>query len=279
VKNLKIVLYNMLLTTTKIEKKSPILRYLTGVRLWVLLWLVVFGLTFAWRAQNLAAFGLSNDEGAHLMWARLAVEGYPLYSQTRAVQSPLFLEAVGVAFRLAGVSVETGRWAILISYIPLAMALSWLAYRSRGWISALMAVFLLGIAPLIFTFSRLVMAELPATGLAVISLALLFLFLAQKGRHRLVLSGFCFGLSLGTKALNPFVVAPVGFLLLLSHLKARRNIAGTNDDMSAILRGVRQFLRHSNDDENGEAARWASACAPSLCDPAASPKLGEGVGG
>src|SRR5687767_9264109 len=69
---------------------------------WQLLWLILFVLAFGWRAQNLDAFGLSNDEGAHLMWAKLAVDGYPLYDQTYAVQPPLFLEIVGLAFRLAG---------------------------------------------------------------------------------------------------------------------------------------------------------------------------------
>ena len=71
-------------------------------KIWLLLWLLLFALALAWRAQNLDAFGPVNDEGAHLMWARLAVDGYPLYSETQAVQSPLFLETIGLAFRLAG---------------------------------------------------------------------------------------------------------------------------------------------------------------------------------
>jgi hypothetical protein len=82
---------------------------------WLLLWLLVFGLALAWRAQNLDAFGLSNDEGAHLMWARLIVEGYPLYSETQAVQAPLFLEWVALAFRIGGQTIQAGRWAILVA--------------------------------------------------------------------------------------------------------------------------------------------------------------------
>ncbi len=132
-----------------------------------MLWLLIFSLALAWRAQNLGAFGLSNDEGAHLMWARLAVEGYPLYGQTQAAQAPLFLEWVGLAFRLAGQTIQAGRWAILAGFGLLSVALSWLAHRAGGWLAALAALALLGLAPLVFTFSRLVMAEVPATGLAV----------------------------------------------------------------------------------------------------------------
>jgi len=73
---------------------------------WLVFWLVIFGLLFVWRAQNLDAFGLSNDEGAHLMWARLAVDGYPLYGETQAVQAPFFLEWVALAFRLAGQTIQ-----------------------------------------------------------------------------------------------------------------------------------------------------------------------------
>ena len=112
---------------------------------WLLLWLILVGLALAWRAQNLDAFGHSNDEGAHLMWARLAVDGYPLYGETQAVQSPLFLEVVGLAFRLVGQTIQAGRWAMLMGFVLLTVTLSWLAYRAGGWLSALAAMFLLGI--------------------------------------------------------------------------------------------------------------------------------------
>jgi hypothetical protein len=110
-------------------------------KIWPLLWLLILILAFAWRAQNLDAFGLSNDEGAHLMWARLAVDGYPLYSQTYAVQSPLFLEAVGLASGWPG-EIQAGRWAILFDFDlcggPQLVNLSF-----RQLVTALMALILL----------------------------------------------------------------------------------------------------------------------------------------
>lgn len=183
--------------------------------IWPGVWLIAFALLFAWRIQNLDAFGLSNDEGAHLMWAQLAVDGYPLYRETYAVQSPLFLEPVGWAFRLAGSTIQTGRWVTLPGFVFLAVTLSWLAHKAGGWPGAITALLLTGISPLIFAYSRLVMAEVPATALAVASVAFAVVY-RQGGRKLwLFLSGLVLGLSFISKALHPFVVVPVGVLLLM----------------------------------------------------------------
>ncbi len=180
----------------------------------LLLWAIVLGLFVGWRAQNLDAFGLTNDEGAYLMWTRLALDGYPLYAETRAVQPPLFFEWLGLAFRLAGSTLEVGRWAILLSFGLLAAGVSGLAHRFGGWLAALVALLLLGSAPIIFTLSRLVMAEIPATSLAVLSIALVFHYLDSDRKAWLLASGLALGLSLMIKLLNPFIAVPVGLLLL-----------------------------------------------------------------
>jgi 4-amino-4-deoxy-L-arabinose transferase-like glycosyltransferase len=190
-------------------------------RLGLTLWLIIFGSVFAWRTQNLDAFGLSNDEGAHLMWARLAVEGYPLYQETQAVQAPLFIESVGWAFRLAGQTIQAGRWVTLLGFGLLAVALSWLGYQAGGWPASLTALLLVGISPLIFTFSRLVMAEVTAIALAVVAVALIFPFYKRGQRGWLGLSGIALGLSFIVKALSPFVIVPIGFLLLMYRSQAR----------------------------------------------------------
>ena len=49
--------------------------------------LELISLAFAWRAQNLDAFGLSNDEGAHLMWAKLAVGDAAAASEVRLLNA------------------------------------------------------------------------------------------------------------------------------------------------------------------------------------------------
>lgn len=202
--------------------------------IWLALWLVIFGITLAWRAQNLTAFSPVNDEGAYLMWARLPVDGYPLYRETTAVQPPLFFEWLGLAFRLGGFTVQAGRWAMLLGYVPLALALSWLAHRAGGWLAACVAMLLVGIAPLFFFYSRLVMAEVAATGLATVSLALVFVYLEQSQRGWLVLSGLMLGLSFLVKFLNPFMVAPIG-LLLLWRQRPPRSAAGGSHRWSGLL--------------------------------------------
>ncbi len=199
----------------------PITLHLSRLKIseivWLALWFVIFAVAMAWRTQNLDAFGLSNDEGAHLMWAQLAVDGYPLYRETHAVQAPLFIEPIGWAFRLAGSSMQAGRWITLLGFTLLAVALSWLAYRAGAWPAALTTVLLVGISPLIFTFSRLVMAEVPATALAVVSVALAVVYVERNHKGWLFASGLVLGMSFISKALNPFVVVPVGLLLLLYH--------------------------------------------------------------
>lgn len=192
----------------KIESLKP--------KIWLLVWLLIFGVGLAWRAQNLDAFGLTNDEGAYLMWSQLPLDGYPLYSETRAVQPPLFFEWVGLALRWGGPQVAVARWSTLVSYGLLAVALSWLAYRDRGRVAALTVVVLLSLTPLIFRFSRLVMAEVPATALAVVALAWLVYFSETRRRGWLVASGLAFGASLLVKALNPFMMMPVALLLVVT---------------------------------------------------------------
>ncbi len=179
-----------------------------------LLWGLIFVCLLAWRAQNLDAFGLSNDEGAHVMWAKLAVDGYRLYEETRAVQQPLFLGWIAGAFRLVAPSLAVGRWAILLTFVLLAVALSELARRTSGWAGALTALLLVGLSPLIFVLSRAVMAEIPATALAVTSVALLLPFMDSPRRSWLLASGLAMGASWMVKLLHPFALVPVGLLLL-----------------------------------------------------------------
>ena len=188
---------------------------------WLALWLIIFAVALAWRVQNLDAFGFSNDEGVYLMWGKLAADGYPLYSQIYAVQPPLFFESLALAFKLAGETIQTGRWAMLLGFSLLSVTLSWLAYKTGRWAAAITALVLTAISPLIFSYSRLAMAEVPATALAVTSVALLVLFTGKGNHWLLAASGLVLGASFIFKTLNPFVVVPAGVLLILYHTPAQ----------------------------------------------------------
>jgi hypothetical protein len=105
---------------------------------------------------------------------------------------------------------------------------------------------LVGISPLIFTFSRLVLAEIPATAFAVISVALLFQFLEKGSKGWLVTSGGALGVSFLIKALNPFVIVPVGCLLLLYHSRSfgqQRSFGEFARCLFCLDRGGREFLQ------------------------------------
>lgn len=201
---------------------------------WPTLWLMILAVSLMWRIQNIDAFGLMNDEGAHLMWAKLSVNGYPLYSDTRAAQSPLFLETVAFAFQTMGETVTAGRLASLAGFVLLAVSLGYLAYQSSGWLAATAALIMLSCSPLVFDLSRAVMAEMTATALAVTALAVLFPLSTTHQRlpriGLLIASGMLFSLSLLTKALNPFV-AGVALLLLVNFLRAHKTPFSITDPL------------------------------------------------
>jgi 4-amino-4-deoxy-L-arabinose transferase-like glycosyltransferase len=182
--------------------------------LWAALWAAMYVSAIIWRAQNLDAFGLSNDEGVYLMWGRLAAEGYALYREIYAVQPPLFLESLALAFRFFGSTIAVGRWTMLAGFCLLAPILSWLAYRGSRWPGAITALLLVSISPLIFSLSRLAMAEVPATALAATTLALLTVYTNTGQRGWLFMAGFVLGLSFIFKPLQPYV-AVVGMVMLV----------------------------------------------------------------
>lgn len=205
------------------EKRNTIIDLRYG---WLAAWLMVIGLVVVWRAQNLAALGTTNDEGAYLMWATLPLEGYPLYRETQAVQPPLFFEYIGLALRLGGRTLEAGRWAVLLSFVGLLAVTGWLAYQANRWLGALVTAVMMALSPLLFTVSGLVLAEVPATTLAVGSLACALLFWKLDHRSWLFGSGACLALSLLVKASHPFMLAPLGLLILARRSSWKDSPAG-----------------------------------------------------
>src|SRR5512135_3402086 len=113
---------------------------------WIAL-LAVIALSLAWRLPNLDAFGISNDEGSHLMWAKLANAGFPLYSQTRAVQGPFFVGLIQLAFKVLGTQVAAGRWMELSLGMVTLLGVGLLARLFRGWVAACSAAIALSVAP------------------------------------------------------------------------------------------------------------------------------------
>ncbi|MFQ5611706.1 MAG: ArnT family glycosyltransferase, partial [Anaerolineae bacterium] len=197
---------------------------LERIRLWRgLPWLgtaIVLGLAAWWRVANLNAIGPFHDEGTYLMWAKHVAQGHPLYSETRAVQGPLFLSAIAAGFRLVGISAATGRWVTIIFGL---LALPFLAGLSRplaGWPAALAGMTLLSITPAFFAYSRSALGDIQA-----VSVALLAVLMADRYRRGarygslwLAGSGFVLALSYLIKALHPLLPLLVAWLILRRRL-------------------------------------------------------------
>jgi hypothetical protein len=177
---------------------------------------VVFA-SIGWRAANLNAFSISNDEGAYLMWAWLVHSGHPLYTETVSVSAPLFIAVLDWAFDLAGVSLVTGRVLVLGFLGVTLLSLAWIGELLHRPLAGLVAALTFGLAPLSFALSRMTMGEIPAVALATLSLALALAYWRRGGWVWLTLSGLSFSLSLLVKALNPLLVLPLLWLIVAWH--------------------------------------------------------------
>ncbi len=184
-------------------------------------WLALLAFALLWRLKNIDAFGLNNDEGAYLMWARLVSEGYPLYSQTYTGAPPLFIEMLALVFKLVGFSIVLGRLLVLAHFIALAAMLAYLSYHIAAWPGAYLSLFLLAITPPFFNFSRQVMLELPAMTFAVAAVLCAFTMTNDELRmtndapipYSLIFSGVLLALSLLIKILHPLAAIPVLFFI------------------------------------------------------------------
>ncbi len=193
-------------------------RLATGAGYLLLASLVVASI--GWRAANLNAFSLSNDEGAYLMWAWLVHSGHPLYSETVSVSSPLFIVLLDWAFDVAGVSLVTGR-ALVLGFLGLALlGLAWIGATLHHWLTGLVAALAFSVAPLAFALSLMTMGEIPALALATLSLALTLAYWKRGGWGWLALSGLTLSLSLLVKALNPLVALPALWLIVARHRRS-----------------------------------------------------------
>jgi hypothetical protein len=197
---------------------------------YLLLVALVVVASIGWRAANLNAFSISNDEGAYLMWAWLVHSGHPLYSETVSVSAPLFIASLDWAFDLAGVSLITGRILVLGFLGVTLLSLAWIGELLNRRLAGLAAALTFSLAPLSFALSRMTMGEIPAVALATLSMALALAYWRRGGWVWLTLSGLTLSLSLLIKALNPLLVLPLLWLIV-----ARRSLANRLNRLVALV--------------------------------------------
>jgi hypothetical protein len=193
---------------------------------WLALLVLLIVAALVWRVPNLDAFSLSNDEGAHLTWAWLLHEGHPLYSETVLVWTPLLFVLLDWVYDLAGVGVMSGRALVLGFWVLACGALAWSAQQfyaqedaHAGWLAAVVAVLVFGLAPIAFRLSRMAMGEVPALALAVLAVALAQTYARHGAGIWLVLSGLLYSASLLIKAVNPLIALPILWLVMTTPVR------------------------------------------------------------
>ena len=106
-------------------------------------------------------------------------------------------------------------------FIILAGVLGYLSYRIAGWPGAFASLIIVAVLTPIFSLSRQVMAEIPATTLAVAAVSCGYLYCAlppsdklkAKQWRYLVAAGILLALSLLLKLLHPMAVIPVFYFI------------------------------------------------------------------
>ncbi|MBN1481260.1 phospholipid carrier-dependent glycosyltransferase [candidate division KSB1 bacterium] len=123
---------------------------------------------------------INPDEGAHLLDARLLLEGHVPVADFGARQ-PLYISLLALFLKVFGVSFVGGRLLPLISSVGIVSLLYLFGKRwfnaTVGWISALIYAML----PLIVIWSTIVKTEQPAIFFGVLSMLILLEGLDKKG--------------------------------------------------------------------------------------------------
>jgi hypothetical protein len=171
---------------------------------------------FVWSINHLEGFQWDADEGINVMKGWLVQLGYPLYTQTWADQPPAFPVILAIAFNLLGRSVEVARTVTVVHACLGLIAVAWLIWELEGnWMGAMIGPAMLILAPNFFWASRAAMIGLPSVSLAMLAMAAMFAYFNTGERRWLVLGGFIFSASLLEKLVVPYVLVPMGLLILL----------------------------------------------------------------
>jgi len=171
--------------------------------------LAELALFLSWQWTHLGGFQWTTDEGLYAMRARLLQQGFALYRDIWTDQFPGMVQIVQLAFALLGSRIESARAAVaLIAAMGLGGA-ALVARRLSGEIPALFVAPVVALVPNYYWLSRAAISpDLPATSLAVVSLAILVSCDTRHSRRGLIISGLVMALALYVKASAILVAVP-----------------------------------------------------------------------
>jgi len=180
-------------------------------------WFVLASLLFAFLligVTHLGGFCWDFDEGVILEKAWLA-QRYRLYREIWSDHMPGYFLCLALAFRLFGVSVETGR-ALTLCFATLGLVGVAMAVRELGSrLGSLIAVASLALSPLFFRLSRAAMMGLPAVCLASLAFPPALRYLRTGKRGWLILAGAFYALGISMKLVAAPFILPLAFAVFL----------------------------------------------------------------
>ncbi len=161
------------------------------------------------------AFEFGEDEGYELAKGFLCSKGFHLYSQIWSDQPPVFSLLLGWAFKTWGPSILVARViAVCFGVIFFAAFYGVVYERSEPWCASI-ATFLLAASPAVFLFSASVMQEVPAIGIGLVSVWLLFKWCHNPKWALLIASAAIMGIALQIKLTAMMMVPAILIEILL----------------------------------------------------------------
>jgi len=200
----------------------------------------------AWLAAHMALLQWDIDEGVFAMWGWAVAEGYRPYVDVPVDHPPGLAVGLAAVIRAFGPSLWATRVYCLALGLVGALAVGGLARGMGGRAAGWAAVVLLVLSPHFFWLSRSLNLDLPAMGLAMLGLAVLWGRPARGGAGRALVAGVLLGLGLSIK-LNPLLLAgPIGLLLLVQAyrmtgemgVRATRTLSALLLDAAAVSAGA-----------------------------------------
>ena len=202
--------------------------------------LVALLLTVLWFDHSgWGNFDASYDSGVYLESARMIRRGYSQYDAVFGSQPPLWLPLLRLSFVLFGESFFAGQLMSSAACLITVLAVMAIVAQLRDRSSAVMAALLVVLAPVELSWSRAVIADVPSSAFAAVSIALVARYASSGSRLWLVLTAVAIAASVLVKALGVYTLPPVVLLVLArwryaSRLDRGAKIYGFSKDVAIL---------------------------------------------
>ena len=170
-------------------------------------------------------FQQDTDEGINLIKAVLVMEGHQITGDIASDQPPLLSDLLAIVFDWTGVSVNVGRFVILLFSALLLGAAGLAAEIAWGRATSMLVYLMMILLPNFMLASVSVMIGQPAIALAMVAMLFVFLWHRDRKWPWLMLAGLLMSLSLMMKIFTVFLIPIFGIGLLVGQWVILRGTA------------------------------------------------------